>query len=334
MDNDQHTGCPVSENKSVIRPPYLSKYLTSMKSLNYKNANPLVSIVTLNWNQTDITCEFLESTRQLTYKNYEILVCDMGSGINPADRINAAYPNTRVLRSETNLGFTGGNNWGMRQAKGDFIFIVNNDTEVTPGLLDALLKPFFEDDTIGVVCPKIRFHHHPDLIQYAGFNPINVFTGRTTAVGGREVDNGQHDQPSFTYGAHGCAMMVKKEVIDKVGMFPEKFFIYYEEWDWSARILKAGYKIFYNPEGLIFHKESITMGKQSAIKVYYHTRNRILYMRRNTRPMQFLVFISFFLLFSAPKAIFTYLFNRQFKHLKSFISGITWNLTTSKYSPV
>jgi GT2 family glycosyltransferase len=296
---------------------------------------PLISIITLTWNQTEVTCQFLESTRALTYKNYEILVCDMGSNVDPTARINAEnYPHTRVLRSEKNLGFTGGNNWGMRQAKGDFVFIVNNDTEVVPDLLDVLIEPFFQDPTIGVTCPKIRFYHHPDMIQYAGFNPINALTGRTGAVGNKEIDRGQCDVSGYTHGAHGCAMLVSREVIEKVGMFPENFFIYYEEWDWSARILKAGYHIYYQAKGLIFHKESITMGKQSAIKVYYHTRNRILYMRRNTSLGQFAVFISFFILFSAPKAIFTYLFKRQFEHLKSFVKGITWNLSASKYSAI
>jgi GT2 family glycosyltransferase len=259
----------------------------------------------------------------------------MGSNIDPTNRINQAnYPNTRVIRSEKNLGFTGGNNWGMREAKGDYIFIVNNDTEVTPSLLDDLLEPFYQDASIGVTCPKIKFHHNPDVIQYAGFNPINVFTGRTTAVGTLEKDNGQHDTPGFTHGAHACAMLVKREVIEKVGMFPEKFFIYYEEWDWSQRILKGGYKIYYQAKGLIYHKESITMGKKSAIKVYFHTRNRILYMRRNTNFFQFFVFISFFTFFTAPKTIFTFAVTKQFQHLKSFLRGITWNFTASKYSPV
>lgn len=303
--------------------------------LTYKDDNPLVSIVTLNWNQTAITCEFLESTRQLTYKNFEILVCDMGSDIDPTQKIEeAAYLNTTVLRSETNLGFTGGNNWGMRQANGDFIFIVNNDTEVTPDLLDVLLEPFYQDASIGVTCPKIRFYHQPEVIQYAGFNPIDVYTGRTTAVGTMEQDKGQHNISGYTHGAHGCAMMLKKEVIDRVGMFPEKFFIYYEEWDWSARILKEGYKIFYQSKGLIFHKESITMGKQSAIKVYYHTRNRILYMRRNTNTLQFLLFCMFFTLVSTPKAIVKFSLNNQMAHLKSFLKGVTWNFSKSKYSPV
>src|SRR3981081_1355021 len=111
--------------------------------------NPLVSIITLTWNQTDITCQFLESTRQFIYKNYEIIVCDMGSAIDPTSQIERGrYPNTRVVRSEKNLGFTGGNNWGIRQSKGDFVFIVNNDTEVTPDLLTVLLEPFYLDPSI------------------------------------------------------------------------------------------------------------------------------------------------------------------------------------------
>ncbi len=294
---------------------------------------PLISIITLNWNQTNVTCEFLESTRKLNYKNYEILVCDMASDVDPTESINAHnYPNTKVLRSEKNLGFSGGNNWGIQQAKGDFVFIVNNDTEVTPDLLDVLIAPFYKDASIGVTCPKIKYYYKPNIIQYAGFNPINVYTGRTTAIGSMEVDNGQYNSSRVTYGAHGCAMIVKREVIDKVGVFPENFFLYYEEWDWSTRILKAGYKIYYEAKGLIYHKESVTVGKQSALKVYYHTRNRILYMRRNTKTFQFLIFITFFILFTAPKAIIKFTISRQFQHLKSFIKGGLWNLTASKYS--
>jgi len=296
---------------------------------------PLISIVTLTWNQTEVTCQFLESTRKLDYRNYEILVCDLGSKIDPTEQINAGnYPNTRVLRNEENLGFTGGNNWGMRQAKGDYIFIVNNDTEVTPDLLTKLLKPFEENPDVGVTSPKIKFYSQPDLIQYAGFNKMNPYTGRVTAIGGREIDKGQFNDVRETFGSHGCAMLVKKEVIDKVGMFPEKFFIYYEEWDWSFRIMKAGYKIFYVGNAEIFHKESVTMGKKSAIKVYYHTRNRILYMRRNSSFLQMIVFSTFFATLIFPKAFIKYAVKGQFQHLKSFVNGMFWNLKKSKYSAV
>ncbi|MFI5195157.1 MAG: glycosyltransferase family 2 protein, partial [Chitinophagales bacterium] len=215
-------------------------------NMSYPEKEPLVSIITLNYNQAPVTREFLESSKKLHYRNYEILVCDMASSIPPETVFAASdFPNTRLLHSDRNLGFSGGNNWGIRHAKGEFIFIVNNDTELTPDLIRLLLEPFYLNPSIGAVSPKIKYSEHPDIIQYAGFRPMNKFTGRTSTVGDGERDTGQYAVSRATPAAHGCAMMVKKEVIEKTGMFPENFFLYYEEWDWSDRIQKAGYVIWY-----------------------------------------------------------------------------------------
>jgi GT2 family glycosyltransferase len=163
---------------------------------------------------------------------------------------------------------------------------------------------------------------------------MNPYTGRTTTVGEREEDKGQYNIARETFGAHGCAMMIKKEVIERVGMFPEKFFLYYEEWDWSARIRNAGYKIWYTPEATIYHKESMSVGKQNPMKMYYHTRNRILYMRRNTRWYQLIVFSLFFVLFTFPKTVLLLFVKRQWAQLKNFLKGIAWNLYNTASSPV
>lgn len=301
----------------------------------HKGEYPFVSIITLNYNQTEATCAFLESARHLQYPNYEILVCDMASASDPTERIvKGNYPHTRVLKSKKNLGFAGGNNWGMRQAKGDFLFIVNNDTEVTPDLLQRLIDPFFKDSEIGVTCPKIKYYANPNIIQYAGFNPMNLYTGRTTSIGLKEVDHGQYNISRRTSAAHGCAMMVKREILERVGMFAEKFFLYYEEWDWSARITKANYKIWYTADAEIYHKESVTVGKTNPIKVYYHTRNRILYMRRNSNMFQFIVFSCVFMFFVVPKTTVVYFFKKEFLQLKYFMKGILWNLRSTSNSPV
>ncbi len=296
---------------------------------------PMVSIITLNYNQAAVTADFLESSKSLGYHNYEILVCDMASSVNPATIFKAPdFPNTRLLFSEKNLGFAGGNNWGMHQAKGDFFFIVNNDTELTRGIIQLLLRPFFQNPEIGVVCPKIKYFDDRRIIQYAGFRPMNPYTGRTSAIGNLEPDNGQYDISGITFGAHGCAMMIKKEVVEKTGMFPEKFFLYYEEWDWSARIQDAGYLIWYQSEATIYHKESLTVGKENPLKAYYHVRNRILYMRRNSTPFQLVIFSIFFTFLSMPKAILTYLKNHQIVQLKWFLKGVWFNLTHSSHSEV
>lgn len=296
---------------------------------------PFISIITLNYNQTDITCAFLASTRNLQYRNYELLVCDMASAVDPtAQIIGGNYPNTRLLICKENLGFAGGNNWGMRQARGDYMFIVNNDTEVTDDLLNQLIQPFLQDEKIGVTCPKIRYFDDLNVIQYAGFRPMNPYTGRTTSIGTWEEDKGQYNTPGPTAGAHGCAMMVKREVIEDVGMFPEKFFLYYEEWDWSARIREAGFTIWYTPQALIFHKESMSVGRNNPMKVYYHTRNRILYMRRNASAGQLAVFTLFFIFVAMPKNVFSFIAKKQFTQLKYFLKGAVWNLYSSSHSRV
>lgn len=297
---------------------------------------PLISIITLNWNNTHHTLEFLESTRKFSYPNYEILVCDMNSDVDPTAVIEKRnFPNTRVLRCEENLGFCKGNNWGMKRADGDFFFIVNNDTEVTADLLDQLVAPFFDpryQGQIGVTSPKIKFYEDRSVIQYAGFNKMNPFTGRNSAIGSFQKDEGQYDKSYFTYGAHGCAMLLKRDVAEKVGMFPEKFFIYYDELDLSARVMKGGYKILFVGTAEIFHKESMTMGKNSPRKTYFMTRNRIMYMRRNSNTLQYICFLFFFTFLSTPKAIATYLYEKQFDHIRSYWKAIVWNFRENKYS--
>ena len=296
---------------------------------------PLVSIITLNYNQAALTAEFLSSGKKLLYPHFEILICDMGSEEDPGSILNGTeYPNTRLLLSKKNLGFAGGNNWGVRQARGEFIFIVNNDTVLTPDIIERLLQPFSQNKSIGIVCPKIKYFDDPHIIQYAGFRPMNPFTGRTSSIGDHETDNGQYDVSGITHGAHGCAMMIKKEVIEKTGLFPENFFLYYEEWDLSARIQKAGYLIWYQSEASILHKESMTVGKENPMKTYYLTRNRILYMRRNSNPFNLLVFAIFFILFTIPKTIIACLISGDITKLKWFLKGIGYNLLHSSKSTV
>ena len=295
----------------------------------------LVSIITINYNQAELTRQFLESARGLTYPNYEIIVVDNASVQPLQESINTdAFPFLRVIRTETNVGFTGGNNVGMEAARGDYFFIVNNDTELSPTLLDELLKPFAGNKQIGVVCPKIRFFDTPQLVQYAGYNPINLYTGTATAIGYNQVDDGRFDRPHSTYFAHGCAMLVRRAVVEQVGRFAERFFLYYEELDWSQRIRDAGYLIYYQPSATILHKESGSVGQHSPLKTYYLTRNRILFMRRHCSPIQRLIFYLFFGLCVFPKHMASYVISGQLKHATAFLKGTAWNFRFPSVSPV
>jgi GT2 family glycosyltransferase len=262
----------------------------------------------------------------LTYRNFEIIVVDNASEENPTYIITTQFPEVRLLISDKNLGFSGGNNAGMALAKGDYYFIVNNDTEVTENLLERLLEPFLIDRSIGVVSPKIKYFHHPNIIQYAGFTKINPFTGRNKTIGDKEKDQGQHDTPYYTAYAHGAAMFLKKEVVEKTGMFADVFFLYYEELDWSARIQQAGFRIYYQPHAVVFHKESISTGKNSTLKTYYLTRNRILFMRRNMKGLSTLIWPFFFILFSVPKTSIRFFTSGEIDHLKAFWKALLWNI--------
>ena len=288
--------------------------------------NPLVSLVTVNFNEPEVTEQLLISINNNSYKNVEIIVVDNGCDRGVESLIESSYPEVKYIKSEENLGFAGGNNLGIEQANGAFVFLVNNDTEFTDGLIEHLLARFSTQKDIGVVSPKIRYFNLPGVIQYAGYSKMNPFTARNKAFGSKEKDEGQCDKAIETPYGHGAALMFKKELIEKVGLLPEVFFLYYEELDWCEQVRRAGYSIWYEPKALIYHKESVSVGKMSAFKTYYLTRNRILFVRRNMSFLQKIGFVVFFSLLTIPKNTLKMVLKAQWDHLKSFWSAIMWNL--------
>lgn len=291
-----------------------------------KDNLPLVSIVTLTWNTTDITCDFLRSINEhCTYNNLEIIIVDNGSKDDPTGVFKSIRPDVKVILNGKNLGFTGGNNVGIKAATGDYLFIVNNDTEFTPGLIEGLLEIFKKYPDAGIVSPKFHYFFHKGTLEYAGYNTVNIFTGRNAMVGCKEKDEGQYNEIKETNYAHGGGMMVPKKVIEEVGGLPEEFFIYYEEFDWCEQIKRKGYKVYYQPNSLIYHKESMTTGKSSPFKTFYHTKNRILFMRRNMSKSSYFIFLLYFTFLTVPKNTATFIVKRQAAHLRSFWKGILWH---------
>jgi len=220
----------------------------------------------------------------------------------------AEYNNIRLIRSERNLGFAGGNNLGIRQAEGDYYFLVNNDTEFTAGLIDRMVSIMEEHPEVGILSPKIRYFDQPEIIQYVGFTPMNFNTGRNKCIGAFEKDIGQYDSPAGPTGfAHGAAMMVRREAVEKAGLMAENYFLYYEEMDWCERIKRSGYQVWIEPGVLIYHKESMSVGKQSPLREFFMNRNRILFIRKNAPGFSRIVFYFHFALFVAPRNLFGYL---------------------------
>lgn len=286
----------------------------------------LVSIITINYNQTQVTAELLQSVQQLNYPHYELIVVDNGSANDPTAALLQHMSTARIIRSEHNLGFSGGNNLGIQHAKGDYFLLLNNDTELPPNCLQTLIDCYQQQPNAGIVCPKIRYFDHPQPIQYVGYTPLNPISARNHTIGQYQADVGQYNQTTTTPYAHGAAMLVSRKVVEQVGLMPEIFFLYYEELDWSEQIRRAGYQIYVEPRATVFHKESVTTGKDSPLKTYYLTRNRILFMRRNAAWWQLLLFIPYTLWVMIPKNLLFFALKRQTAHLKAFWQGVTWHL--------
>lgn len=293
-----------------------------------------VSIITINFNQPLLTELFLDSVATLnTYPAIEIIVVDNGSREDPTKSWQSSYPEVRFIRSEKNLGFAGGNNLGIRHANGEYFFLVNNDTEFTTGLIENLVSVLDPRPKVGLISPKILYFDQPNIIQYAGYSAMNMNTGRNRCIGQMEQDLGQYDDSTGPTGyVHGAAMMIRKEAINKAGLMPELFFLYYEEMDWCEKIRKAGFEIWIEPKAKIYHKESMSVGKKSLLKEYFMCRNRILFIRRNAPWFSRIIFYFHFLLLVSPRNLLGYLLTGKIAHARQFLRGIWWNFTNGTES--
>ncbi len=289
----------------------------------------LVSIITVNYNHSHVTDEFLDAFyRTNDYSHVEIIVVDNGSKENPVPAWILKYPFVKFIRSNENLGFAGGNNLGVSQANGEFLFFVNNDTEFTTGLIQTLVNTILANPRTGMISPKIRYFQEPDTLQYAGYTEMNYFTARNACIGQFEKDLGQYDQLTGLTGfGHGAAMMLTRAAIGKAGLMAENYFLYYEEMDWGARIKKAGYEIRLEMGALIYHKESVSVGQKSALKEYFMNRNRILFIRRNADWLHRCVFYFHFILLVTPRNMLSYLRDGHKEFIPILLRAIWWNLT-------
>jgi GT2 family glycosyltransferase len=242
-------------------------------------ASSHVVTVVLNWNGRDDTLACLRSLERLDWARHSTIVVDNGSADDSVDAIEAEYPSVTVLPTGHNLGFAEGNNVGLRAALAagaDYVLLLNNDTVVAPDLLTRLIAEAERHPEAGAFSPLIYYLDPPDRIWYAGarFDARRGHNGRHTGYG--ETDRGQYDRVREIGRATGAAMLVRRSVIEEVGLLDGQLFLQVEDVEWSLRMRRAGWRIFFVPAGKVWHRVSVaTGGEHAPATAYYEMRNTL-----------------------------------------------------------
>lgn len=293
----------------------------------------LVSIITVNFNQPKATIELLKTLKEQDSFNFELILVDNASDENHETTFKNIFPSLTFIRSKVNLGFAGGNNLGINVAKGNYIFLLNNDTEIPKNCISTLVAQFKEDKNMGLLSPLILYFDDKSTIQYAGYTPLNYLTARNSQIGQYEKNIGQYNHITQQTGfCHGAAVMCRKEDLVKAGLMEENYFLYYEELDWCEKFKKIGKTINFTGKTFIYHKESISVGKDSAIKTYFITRNRMLFIRKNTNFLNTLFFSIYYIFIACPKLMISSILKGKSDLAIWVVKAIIWNLTHHKNS--
>lgn len=294
----------------------------------------LTSIITVNFHQAAITIDLLKSVaKSYSPTEVEVIIVDNGADKNMELVFQPHFANIKYIQSKENVGFAGGNNLGIQIAKGDFIFLLNNDTEIPANCIETLIAELEANHKIGLLSPLLLYFDQPDLVQYAGFTPMNYLVARNAYIGQFEKNIGQFDGKSYATGfCHGAAVICRKLDLQKAGLMDETYFLYYEELDWCEKFKRIGKEIWFTGKTHVYHKESVSVGKASPLKIYFNTRNRMLFIRKNTGWLNTLFFSVYFTLIACPKAVFKYLLAGESKLAKWTLKGLWWNYTHRKSS--
>jgi GT2 family glycosyltransferase len=249
-------------------------------------AQPHVVTIVLNNKRCDDTLACLASLEQNNYENHSVIVLDNGSNDGTVQVIQSAFPMVQIFELTENRGYAGNNNIGLKivlDQQVDWVFVLNDDTIVDSDCLSLLVEVGESDRKIGIVGPMVYHHSEPELIQSAGGYLSSYWEAGHFAQ--NEADQGQFIKPRFVDWISGCAIMVRREVIEQVGLLDERFFCYWEEIDWCLRASQSGWNIIHVPWAKLWHKGVQPDYQPNPWVTYYVTRNRFLMLAKHRAPL-------------------------------------------------
>jgi len=243
---------------------------------------PHVFTIILNTNRRADTLECLASLQKLTYSNHIIIVLDNASTDGSLEAISASFPAVQIVRLTDNRGYAGNNNVGIKVALeqgADWVLVLNEDTILDPECLTRLMKVAESDPKIGIAGPLVYHHNEPNVIQSAGGRLDEWWYGHH--IGQNEDDRGQFAAPREVDWISGCAILVRRAVIEQLGMIDERFFYYWEETEWCLRTRKNGWRIVHVPSAKLWHKGVQRNYNPGPSVTYYNTRNRLMMLAKH-----------------------------------------------------
>ena len=262
---------------------------------------PSLAVVLVNYRRTDDTLACIASVQRSSFTHVRIYVVDNSPDESLGAAMHRTCPGIPVLHAGRNLGFAAGNNLGMRRALEDgcdAILLLNNDTEIDAGALEALMAALDGEPSAGIVGGKILYHASPERIWFAGgFFDFHAGSGGHTGIG--ETDHGQYDTRRECTFVTGCCLLIRRSVMERIGLLDESFFAYLEDVDYCARARAAGYRIIYEPLARVYHKVSATASWDSPLYLYFNCRNRILLLKKHATLMAVLPHLPQLLLYYA-----------------------------------
>lgn len=255
--------------------------------------NPTISIVILNYNGGKDVIECLESVRNIDYPSYEIIFVDNASTDNSVANVRERYPGIKIIQNKNNLGFAEGNNVGIRESNSHYVMLLNDDTIVGKGILRDLIGATRDEENIGIAGPMILYYNAPDRVWSAG-GKLSLF-GYTSHLG-KGLKKESFNSPCLVDYISGCAILIKREVIDKVGLLDAEYFLYFEDIDFCLRARRAGYECLYVPSPTVWHKTTESW-ITNPVEAYYYMRNALVFAKKNLGgPRRFLFTVSQFLI--------------------------------------
>lgn len=247
---------------------------------------PAVWVMLLNWNDAENTLACLQSVYRMDYGNFRVLVVDNGSDDGSDNAIHEAFPQAVIIRNGRNLGFAGGANVGLEHAQrhgAQYVLFINNDTLVDPALLSELVRVAEEQPRAGLLTPKIYFHHDPGLVWAAGARYVS-FPPRVKMIGLNRRDAKRYSVTRPVDYATGCALLIRREVLETVGGFDPIYWpIYHEDYDYCARVVKAGWEIWYVASARMWHKDARSQ-RGAGTKAFNLGKNIVPFYLRHGRP--------------------------------------------------